>query len=91
MSATLSAVAAALPRAERRGDDVEVVGATHDSRQVEAGWLFCCIVGSSTDGHDHAPDAVQRGAAALLVERPLELAVPQIEVPSVRAAAGPAA
>ena len=34
----------------------------------------------STDGHEHAPDAVARGAVALLVERPLPLAVPQARV-----------
>jgi UDP-N-acetylmuramoyl-L-alanyl-D-glutamate--2,6-diaminopimelate ligase len=89
--AATSAVTAALPGAERRGDDVEVVDATHDSRQVRGGWLFCCIVGSSSDGHDHAPDAVDRGAVALLVDRWLDLPVTQIKVPQVRAATGPAA
>lgn len=91
MRATLSDVASSLPRAERHGPDVELVDATHDSRQVEPGWLFCAIPGATTDGHDHAPEAVDRGAAALLVEGFLDLPVPQVRVPSVRAAAGPAA
>ena len=91
MTATLSAVAAALRHAERHGPDVEVLDATHDSRQVEPGTLFCAIPGARQDGHDHASDAVAAGATALLVERWLDQPVPQVRVPSVRAATGPAA
>jgi UDP-N-acetylmuramoyl-L-alanyl-D-glutamate--2,6-diaminopimelate ligase len=91
MSATLAEVAAALRRSERHGDDVGVTDATHDSRQVGPGTLFCAIPGARTDGHDHAAAAVAQGAAALLVERWLDLHVPQLKVPSVRAAMGPAA
>jgi UDP-N-acetylmuramoyl-L-alanyl-D-glutamate--2,6-diaminopimelate ligase len=91
VSVALSAVAATLPHAEQRGEDADLVDATHDSRQVADGWLFCCVPGATTDGHQHAPRAVDQGAAALLVERWLELEVPQIRVGSVRAAMGPAA
>ncbi|MFA9445447.1 UDP-N-acetylmuramoyl-L-alanyl-D-glutamate--2,6-diaminopimelate ligase [Egicoccus sp. AB-alg6-2] len=91
MTASLSDVAAALPSAERRGDDVALADATHDSRQVGPGWLFCAVRGRSVDGHDLAPAAVEQGAAALLVDRWLDLPVPQVRVPSVREAAGPAA
>jgi UDP-N-acetylmuramoyl-L-alanyl-D-glutamate--2,6-diaminopimelate ligase len=91
VTAPLSTVVRALRQAEQHGHDVEVVDATHDSRQVAPGWLFCAIPGAKHDGHDHASDAVERGAAALLVERWLDLPVPQVRVPSVRAAVGPAA
>jgi UDP-N-acetylmuramoyl-L-alanyl-D-glutamate--2,6-diaminopimelate ligase len=91
VSAALSDVTAALPDAAQRGDDVDLLDATHDSRQVAPGWLFCCIVGAQRDGHDHAADAVERGAAALLVDRWLDLPVPQVRVPDVRVATGPAA
>jgi UDP-N-acetylmuramoyl-L-alanyl-D-glutamate--2,6-diaminopimelate ligase len=78
-----------------RGDgpapDPEVRAVEHDSRAVRPGALFCCIPGSVTDGHLHAPTAVERGAAALLVERFLPLDVAQARVPSVRAAVGPVA
>ncbi len=75
-----------------RGDGaVAVRRAAHDSRAVVAGDLFCCVPGASHDGHDHAAAAIAQGAAALLVERPLGLGVPEIEVPSVRAAMGPIA
>ncbi len=43
------------------------------------------------DGHDFAPDAVKRGAAAVVCERSLGLDVPEVVVPSVRAAMGPLA
>ncbi len=71
--------------------DPDLVGITHDSRAVRPGWLFCCVPGATTDGHDHAPAAVAAGATALLVERPLGLGVAEVLVSSVRAAMGPAA
>jgi UDP-N-acetylmuramoyl-L-alanyl-D-glutamate--2,6-diaminopimelate ligase len=78
--------------AELRGDPrIEVSAVTHDSRQAGPGTLFCCVPGSTTDGHDHAPQAVAAGAPALLVERLLDLPVPQARVASVRVAMGPLA
>ncbi len=71
--------------------DVAVTGVAHDSRAVVAGDLFCCVRGEHTDGHDHAPAAVAAGAVALLCERALGVDVPQVVVPDVRAAMGPAA
>src|SRR6185437_4569450 len=54
--------------------------------------LFFCIPGKTADGHDFAGEAVDRGAVGLVVERRLDdLDVPQLIVPSVRAAMGPAA
>jgi len=77
---------------ELRGDPrTEIASVTHDSRNVGPGDLFCCVPGSTADGHDHAPAAVAAGAAALLVERPLGLGVAEVQVASVRAAMGPAA
>ncbi len=78
--------------AELTGDpDVEIDAITHDSRRVTPGACFACIPGETTDGHDHAPEAVARGAVALLVERILPLDVAQARVPMVRAALGPVA
>ena len=90
MPVSLRDLAAALPGAQRRGDAV-VDDATHDSRQVGPGSLFCAIPGERADGHDHAAGAVRSGAAALLVERWLDLDVPQVCVPDVRAVTGVAA
>ena len=71
--------------------DVDVGRAVHDSRAVVPGSVFCCVVGASHDGHDHAAAAVAAGAAALLCERPLGLGVPELIVPSARQAMGPVA
>ncbi len=70
---------------------VQVVALAYDSRRVRPGTLFFCVPGFTSDGHDHAPDAVSRGACALVVERPLDLGVPEVLVDSVRTAMGPAA
>jgi UDP-N-acetylmuramoyl-L-alanyl-D-glutamate--2,6-diaminopimelate ligase len=65
---------------------VEISGLAFDSRTVELGDLFFCVSGFRSDGHEFAPAAVSRGAAALVVERELSLGVPELLVPSVRAA-----
>jgi UDP-N-acetylmuramoyl-L-alanyl-D-glutamate--2,6-diaminopimelate ligase len=56
---------------------------THDSRQAGPGVLFACRPGVLADGHDFAATAVERGSPALLVERHVDLPVPQIRVDSV--------
>ncbi|HTX11828.1 MAG TPA: UDP-N-acetylmuramoyl-L-alanyl-D-glutamate--2,6-diaminopimelate ligase, partial [Solirubrobacteraceae bacterium] len=68
-----------------------ITGLAYDTRTVEPGTLFFCVPGFTRDGHEFAPDAIARGAAALVVERPLNLSVPEVRVPSVRAAMAPAA
>lgn len=81
--------AAGLDSAHIVGDaGVHIRGITHDSRRVQPGWIFCCVPGSVSDGHDHAPAAVQSGAVALLVQRELPIDVPQVVVPDARAAVG---
>jgi UDP-N-acetylmuramoyl-L-alanyl-D-glutamate--2,6-diaminopimelate ligase len=71
--------------------DVEVAGLAYDNRAVSPGTLFFCVPGFTRDGHDFAPDAVARGAVALVVARPLGLGVPEVVVPDVRAAMARAA
>ena len=63
----------------------------YDTRSVTPGALFFCVPGTRADGHDFAPEAVERGAAGLVVERRLDLAVPQLVVPDARAAMAEAA
>src|ERR687886_2673506 len=71
--------------------EVEISGLAYSSASVAPGTLFFCVPGFRVDGHDFAPDAVARGAAALVCERPLGLGVPEVVVQDVRAAMGPAA
>ena len=66
--------------------DVEVADLAFDNRAAGPGTLFFCVPGFTRDGHDFAPDAVARGAAALVVQRPLGLGVPEVQVDDVRAA-----
>jgi UDP-N-acetylmuramoyl-L-alanyl-D-glutamate--2,6-diaminopimelate ligase len=65
---------------------------THDSRLVEPGGVFVAVPGGHVDGHDFAASAAERGAVALIVERPLpELATAQLVVDRVRPALAEAA
>jgi UDP-N-acetylmuramoyl-L-alanyl-D-glutamate--2,6-diaminopimelate ligase len=72
---------------ETRGDParVDVTSIVLDSRRVLPGALFCCLPGSGRDGHEFAAEAAGRGAVALLVERPLDLDLPQAVVAPGRA------
>jgi len=73
--------------------DVEVTGLAYDSRRSAPGTLFFCVPGHTSDGHEFAPLAVQAGAEAVVVERPLELEpyVVQARVADARAAMAHAA
>jgi len=80
-------------------EPVEVLGRTsaevrdlaYDARAVVPGALFFAVPGERADGHGFAPEAVERGAVALVVEHKLDLLVPQIVVRDSRAAMAPAA
>jgi UDP-N-acetylmuramoyl-L-alanyl-D-glutamate--2,6-diaminopimelate ligase len=63
---------------------VDVTDLAYDARRVTSGALFVCVPGQKTDGHDFAPEAVASGAVGLIVERPLDLSVPQLVVEDAR-------
>jgi UDP-N-acetylmuramoyl-L-alanyl-D-glutamate--2,6-diaminopimelate ligase len=65
---------------------VRVTDLAYDARAVSPGALFVCVPGQRADGHDFAADAVAAGAVALLVERPLDVPVPQLVVADARLA-----
>ena len=71
--------------------DLEITRLAYDNRSVGPGTLFFCVPGFTRDGHEFAPDAIAHGAVALVVERPLNLGVPEVQVPSVRTAMASAA
>ncbi len=73
---------------EAAAEGVVITAVDHDSRVVGSGSCFCAIPGERADGHRYAPAAVQAGAVALVVERRLDLEVPQVVVPDVRTAMG---
>ena len=65
---------------------VEIRELAYDTRRVTPGVLFFCVPGTGVDGHNLANDAIEAGAVALVVERRLPVDVPQVIVPSARAA-----
>jgi UDP-N-acetylmuramoyl-L-alanyl-D-glutamate--2,6-diaminopimelate ligase len=73
------------------GRPVEILDLAYDTRRVRAGSLFFCVPGATRDGHDLAGEAVDAGAVALVVERPLEADVPQLVVATARASMAVAA
>jgi UDP-N-acetylmuramoyl-L-alanyl-D-glutamate--2,6-diaminopimelate ligase len=89
----LEELVAELPGARIVGDgSVGVRELAYDSRKVEPGTLFCCVVGEKVDGHRFGARAVEDGAVALVVERELtEVDVAQVVVPDSRAAMAPLA
>jgi UDP-N-acetylmuramoyl-L-alanyl-D-glutamate--2,6-diaminopimelate ligase len=70
---------------------VRVDALAYDNRRVQPGTVFFCVRGFTRDGHEFAAEAVERGAVALVVDHPLNLGVPEVVVPDVRAAMAPAA
>lgn len=68
------------------GGDLNIEVISYDSRKVEQGCLFTCVVGTFSDGHKFAAEAAEKGAAALLVERELPLDIPQVIVKNTRIA-----
>lgn len=66
----------AILRCSLGNDDVDISGMTLDSRQVTDGDLFIAVKGEQADGHDFVSLAIKSGAAAVLVERELEIAAP---------------
>ena len=66
--------------------NTEVLDICIDSRKVKQGDLFICTPGLRMDAHKFAPQAVESGAAALLVDHELDLDVPQVVVEDVRLA-----
>ncbi|MBR3015842.1 MAG: UDP-N-acetylmuramoyl-L-alanyl-D-glutamate--2,6-diaminopimelate ligase [Clostridia bacterium] len=66
--------------------DCEISSMGLDSRKKLDSCLYFCIPGARFDGHSFAPQAIENGAAALVVTHFLDIDVPQVMVKNVRAA-----
>lgn len=65
--------------------NIDITGISYNSKTTKKGDIFVCLVGEHTDGHEYAQDAINAGAAALLVERKIEgTKIPQVVVSSTR-------
>ncbi|QJR13849.1 UDP-N-acetylmuramoyl-tripeptide--D-alanyl-D-alanine ligase [Usitatibacter palustris] len=71
-----------------QGAPVAFTGVSTDSRTVGAGELFIALTGENFDGHDYVQASATRGAAAALVSRPMEVAIPQVIVEDTKLALG---
>ncbi|GAE04250.1 UDP-N-acetylmuramoylalanyl-D-glutamate-2,6-diaminopimelate ligase [Paenibacillus sp. JCM 10914] len=81
----LKQLSSVLAAAEIEGDEsTQITGMETDSRQVKTGDLFICLPGHTSDGHQFAAQAANNGAVALVVERKLDIELPQIVVKNSR-------
>ena len=75
------------PKAQFLSDrDVLASSCTADWRTCRSGDLFVAVTTADDDGHEHADEAIERGAAAVIAERLLPIGVPQILVRDSRVA-----
>lgn len=77
---------AAVTGGELLGGDRSFTSVSIDTRTLKPGALFVALRGPNFDGHAFAAEALQRGAVALLVDRAVEVTLPQVVVPDVLAA-----
>jgi UDP-N-acetylmuramoyl-L-alanyl-D-glutamate--2,6-diaminopimelate ligase len=88
----LREVLASLPFAVRvhGRDDIPVTGVSADSRTLTSGMIFVAVRGRRDDGHRYIPDALARGARAIVSDQdpPMASAVAWVTVPDSRAALG---
>ena len=54
-------------------EDIAITTLINDSRKVEPGSVFVCISGAVSDGHRFAAEVADKGAAALIVEKEVEV------------------
>ncbi len=67
--------------------NIDITGISYNSQTTKKGDIFVCLVGEHTDGHEFAKDAIEKGAAALLVEHKIDginKKYPQVVVASTR-------
>ena len=89
---TLAEVARLIPNVTLKGDARACfTSVSTDTRTIREGALFFALRGERFDAHDFVAEAVQCGAAMLVVERPVEAEVPQLIVPDSKRALGLAA
>jgi UDP-N-acetylmuramoyl-L-alanyl-D-glutamate--2,6-diaminopimelate ligase len=87
MEVSLTSLAAEIPGVASVDDTrVAVADVTHDSRMAGPGVLFVAIDGTTVDGHQFVDDAVAAGSPAVMVNRRLDVSVPQIVVEDSRRA-----
>src|SRR3954465_4183372 len=77
---TVGQIAAAVEGAGREGSDTPIGSVATDSRAVRPDGIFVALVGDRLDGHDYVGDALDRGAAAVLVRAGFAVDAPAVHV-----------
>lgn len=62
------------------GPEVTFTSVSTDSRTVQPGALFIAIKGANFDGHEYIADVIAKGAAGVVVSKPITADVPVLEV-----------
>ena len=88
-SVTLAAIFGQFPLKVLAGEpgDTRITGIAMNNRLVQPGDLFVAVKGGTADGHDFIPDAIQRGAVAVVGDKVIsDLSVPYMQVENSRQA-----
>ena len=64
--------------------DIDIKGISYNSKTINSHEIFVCLKGEHVDGHDFAQSAFEKGAVALMCEKPLNIEIPQIIVESTQ-------
>lgn len=87
ISITLSEIAN-ITTGELIGNDMSIESVSTDTRAIVQGALFVALVGERFDAHDFCQQAIESGAGALLVQKTLDVNVPQVLVADTKVALG---
>jgi len=77
---TVGAIAASVGGAVRDGGDTAVASVATDSRAVRPDGIFVALAGDRLDGHDFVGEALERGAAAVMVRAGFDVQAPAVHV-----------
>ena len=64
--------------------DIDIKGISYNSNTINSHEIFVCLKGEHVDGHDFAQSAFEKGATALMCEKPLNIEIPQLIVESTQ-------
>ena len=64
--------------------DIDIKGISYNSNTINSHEIFVCLKGEHVDGHNYAQSAFEKGAVALMCEKPLNIEIPQLIVESTQ-------
>ena len=68
----------------KNAPDIEIIGVTEKATDVQPGYVFCALKGTKANGADFVPEAVQKGAVAILTDQDVQTEIPVIKVENPR-------